>query len=107
MLKSLNFEVTEPLDCFTEKQKFNHKVSRTTRLPVSGQCDQKTWDVLVENSFILGDRLLYLSRPMLRGEDIAELQRSLGSLGFNPGKLTVSLVPTHKMQLNYFNETQV
>ena len=56
-------------------------------MPVSGQCDQKTWDVLVENSFILGDRLLYLSRPMLRGEDIAELQRSLGSLGFNPGKV--------------------
>ena len=33
MLKSLNFEVTEPLDCFTEKnKKFSHKVSRTTRV---------------------------------------------------------------------------
>ena len=88
MLKSLNFEVTEPLDCFTEKTKNSIiKFQEQRGLPVSGQCDQKTWDVLVENSFVLGDRLLYLSRPMLRGEDIAELQRSLGSLGFNPGKV--------------------
>ncbi|GIR37031.1 MAG: hypothetical protein CM15mP49_24160 [Actinomycetota bacterium] len=42
MLKSLNFEVTEPLDCFTEKTKNSIiKFQEQRGLPVSGQCDQK------------------------------------------------------------------
>jgi len=88
MLESLDFDVAEPFDCFTEKTKNSIMMFQKQRgLPTSGQCDQKTWDVLVENSYVLGDRLLYLTRPMLRGEDIAELQRSLGALGFNTGKV--------------------
>ncbi len=88
MLESLDFDVAEPFDCFTEETKNSIMMFQEQRgLPISGQCDQRTWDVLVENSYVLGDRLLYLSRPMLRGEDIAELQRSLGSLGFNAGKV--------------------
>mgnify|MGYP002885652497 FL=1 len=88
MLESLDFDIDEPLDCFTEKTRNSIKVFQEQRgLLISGRCDQKTWDVLVENSYVLGDRLLYLTRPMLRGEDIAELQRSLGALGFNPGKV--------------------
>ena len=88
MLESLDFDINEPLNCFTDQTKKSIKTFQKERgLPVSGRCDQKTWDVLVESSYVLGDRLLYLSRPMLRGEDIAELQRSLGALGFNTGKV--------------------
>jgi N-acetylmuramoyl-L-alanine amidase len=51
----------------------------------SAHCDDATWAALVEAGFGLGDRVLYLSRPMARGDDIAELQRRLGGLGFDAG----------------------
>src|SRR3954453_10791041 len=50
-------------------------------LPHTGVCDEATWRSLVEAGYRLGDRLLYLRSPMLRGDDVAELQRQLGTLG--------------------------
>jgi N-acetylmuramoyl-L-alanine amidase len=55
-------------------------------LDPTGVCDQTTWNALVEASYRLGDRALYHTRPMLRGDDIADLQRRLGSLGFDAGR---------------------
>jgi N-acetylmuramoyl-L-alanine amidase len=46
-----------------------------------------TWRALYEAGYRLGDRLLYLRRPMLRGEDVAELQSRLNGLGFDAGKV--------------------
>ncbi|HVN51734.1 MAG TPA: peptidoglycan-binding protein [Acidimicrobiales bacterium] len=57
------------------------------RLPATGICDQTTWTALVEAGYRPGDRLLYLRSPMLRGEDVAELQRALGALGFDAGRV--------------------
>ncbi len=45
-----------------------------------------TWRVLYEAGYRLGDRLLFLRRPMLRGEDVLELQLRLNALGFDAGK---------------------
>lgn len=45
-----------------------------------------TWRSLYEAGYRLGDRLLFLRRPMLRGEDVAELQVRLNNLGFDAGK---------------------
>jgi len=45
-------------------------------------CGSQTWNALVEAGYGLGDRLLYERRPMLRGDDVAELQTRLGDLGF-------------------------
>jgi N-acetylmuramoyl-L-alanine amidase len=45
-------------------------------------CGTQTWNALVEAGYRLGDRLLYERRPMLRGDDVAELQTRLGDLGF-------------------------
>lgn len=88
MLQALDFSIEEEPEVFSENtQDAITQFQEQRGLKISGLCDQNTWDVLVENSFVLGDRLLYLGRPMLRGEDIAELQRSLGGLGFNPGKV--------------------
>ncbi len=56
-------------------------------LRVDGICGRQTWNVLVEAGFQLGDRLLYLRTPMLRGDDVAELQQSLGALGFDAGRV--------------------
>jgi N-acetylmuramoyl-L-alanine amidase len=42
---------------------------------------------LVEAGYRPGDRLLYLRSPMIRGDDVAELQRALGALGFDAGRV--------------------
>lgn len=52
-----------------------------------GTCGDQTWSVLVEAGYRLGDRVLYLTQPMLRGDDVAELQRQLGALGFDAGRV--------------------
>jgi len=55
-------------------------------LRVDGICGRQTWSALVESGFTLGDRLLYLGERMLRGDDVAELQRRLNALGFDAGR---------------------
>ncbi|MGH9030782.1 MAG: peptidoglycan-binding protein [Acidimicrobiia bacterium] len=55
-------------------------------LAVDGICGRHTWAALVESGFSLGDRMLYARRPMLRGDDVAELQRRLNTLGFDAGR---------------------
>ena len=53
-------------------------------LVVDGICGPQTWGALVEADHRLGDRLLYYKAPMMRGDDVADLQRRLGQLGFDP-----------------------
>jgi N-acetylmuramoyl-L-alanine amidase len=55
-------------------------------LRVDGCCGPQTWAAVVESGYRLGDRLLYRHRPMLRGDDVAELQRRLNGLGFDAGR---------------------
>ncbi len=52
-----------------------------------GLLDEATSAALVEAGHRLGDRHLYLHSPMLRGDDIADLQLRLGSLGFDAGRI--------------------
>ena len=54
-------------------------------LPADGVVDHETWQMLVAASYRLGDRLLFRTRPMLRGEDVRELQLRLSRIGFDPG----------------------
>lgn len=56
-------------------------------LNVDGVCGRQTWSALVEAGYRLGDRLLYLRSPMLRGEDVHDLQLRLGALGFDAGRV--------------------
>ncbi|MDJ0953241.1 MAG: peptidoglycan-binding protein [Acidimicrobiia bacterium] len=46
-----------------------------------------TWRALVSAGFTLGSRILYHRVPMMRGDDVAELQRQLNSLGFDSGNV--------------------
>jgi N-acetylmuramoyl-L-alanine amidase len=56
-------------------------------LTVDGRCGAQTWSAVVEAGFGLGSRLLYRKTPMLRGDDVAELQRRLSRLGFDTGRV--------------------
>ncbi len=56
-------------------------------LPVDGIVGSDTWRALVDAGYRLGDRMLYHRVPMMRGDDVAELQARLNSLGFDTGKV--------------------
>lgn len=47
----------------------------------------------MEASWRLGDRLLHLSAPNMRGDDVSELQSALGRLGFDCGRVDGILGP--------------
>ena len=56
-------------------------------LPTDGIVGPETWRVLYEAGYKLGDRILYLRRPMFRGDDVADLQSRLNVLGFDSGQI--------------------
>ena len=60
---------------------------RSRGLAQDGVVGPDSWRALVEAGYRLGDRLLYHRRPMMRGEDVADLQRQLSALGFDAGKV--------------------
>jgi N-acetylmuramoyl-L-alanine amidase len=53
----------------------------------TGIVDEETYKRLIYESFSLGDRVLYLHYPFLRGRDVLELQKILKNFGFNPGPI--------------------
>jgi N-acetylmuramoyl-L-alanine amidase len=53
---------------------------------VDGVVGPDTWSELVEASWRLGDRVLYLKQPPTRGDDVATLQARLNALGFDAGR---------------------
>lgn len=55
-------------------------------LAVDGKVGDATLRELEENSLKLGDRLLRLTSPGMRGDDVLVLQASLNALGFSSGK---------------------
>ncbi len=71
-------------------------------LAADGIVGPDTWRALYEASYLLGDRLLHYRRPMLRGDDVAELQRQLNALGFDAGKVDGIFGPdTHRALIDF------
>jgi N-acetylmuramoyl-L-alanine amidase len=60
---------------------------RRRGLRIDGIVGSLTWERLVEAGHRLGDRVLSTSAPLLRGDDVAELQERLAALGFDPGRV--------------------
>ena len=56
-----------------------------TGLPATEEVTDKVWAALVDASYNLGDRTLYLRMPYFHGHDVLELQQALGALGFFHG----------------------
>ncbi len=60
---------------------------------VSGICDEDTWKAVVEAGWRLGDRLLMLAAPNMRGDDVSDLQALLARIGFDCGRVDGILGP--------------
>ena len=56
-----------------------------SRIPKVDYVNEEVWKELVNATYSLGDRSLYLRMPFFRGADCKELQHILGTLGFSPG----------------------
>lgn len=54
-------------------------------LTSDGNVDQNIWSKLVDESYELGDRVLYLRLPFFHGKDVRVLQSALSALGFATG----------------------
>lgn len=83
-----------------------HEFQSQRRLIVDGICGPQTWAALVEADNRLGDRMLYLRSPMTRGEDVTELQRRLGSLGFDAGWVDGIFGPDTEAAVRDFQHNQ-
>jgi len=55
-------------------------------LSEDGAVGPETWAALVDATFRLGDRLLYLRFPYFHGQDVRVLQGALNALGFSCGQ---------------------
>jgi N-acetylmuramoyl-L-alanine amidase len=71
-------------------------------LEPSGVCDKETWAALVESGYRVGDRFLYLQNPMLRGEDVTQLQLAISALGFDAGRVDGIFGPATRRALAEF-----
>ncbi len=56
-------------------------------LSPTGWVDEETWQRLGESRWSLGQRILFLRSPHLRGADVARLQAALNRLGFDCGRV--------------------
>ena len=61
------------------------KFCKMAALPEARCVNENTWLELVNATYSLGDRSLYLRMPFFKGADCKELQHVLGTLGFSPG----------------------
>jgi peptidoglycan hydrolase-like protein with peptidoglycan-binding domain len=65
----------------------------TRGLAADGLVGDDTWSALVDASFTLGDRMLYLRVPHFHGHDVLVLQQALTVLGFGNGRLDAIFGP--------------
>jgi N-acetylmuramoyl-L-alanine amidase len=102
-LVAISFLPTSDNDIFDDETvAFVESFQRSRGLPLTGVVDAVTYERLGEASWQLGQRLLYATRPMLRGDDVAELQVLLAQLGFNPGRIDGIFGPNTAVALGEF-----
>ncbi|MGH3665058.1 MAG: N-acetylmuramoyl-L-alanine amidase [Egibacteraceae bacterium] len=78
------------------------RFQRERGLPADGIVGPETWRSLVEAGWSLGDRLLWHSRRMMRGDDVRELQHRLNQLGFHAGPEDGILGPLGRAAIEEF-----
>jgi N-acetylmuramoyl-L-alanine amidase len=86
-LRALKLSVEDEAGYFGESTKRALREFQQERgIIVDGIVGPHTWDELVEASWRLGDRALYLRVPVIRGDDVLTLQSRLNALGFDAGR---------------------
>lgn len=86
-LRALGFEIGDEAGSFgSETKKAVRAFQQQRHILIDGIVGPHTWEELVEASWRLGDRTLYLRRPALRGDDVRTLQSRLNALGFDAGR---------------------
>ena len=86
-LRGLGYEIPDETGVFSAGTKKAVRAFQQERHTlIDGIVGPHTWDELVEASWRLGDRTLYLRRPALRGDDVRTLQTRLNALGFDSGR---------------------
>lgn len=73
-------------------------------LEVDGIVGEETWRELVEATYSLGDRLLYLRSPFFHGDDVRELQKHLNKLGFFIGPVDGVFGPVTEKEVRDFQK---
>ncbi|MEZ5321402.1 MAG: peptidoglycan-binding protein [Microthrixaceae bacterium] len=87
-LAALGFlDETDDESCDEKTDQAIRSFQESRGLDVTGTCDEETWEELTEAERMFGLRPLYLTDPMLRGDDVSALQLQLGILGFNAGRV--------------------
>ena len=88
-LTSLGFTIDKPE---LSEKRFGDSTAAAVRsfcaakdLPAGDEVDTACWTALVDASYKLGDRTLYLRLPNFHGADVEALQRALNTLGFACG----------------------
>lgn len=105
-LTQCGFVAVDPIGIFGPSTRSQLRgFQRKNGVDPTGICDSNTWQLLVESHWNLGDRLLYLKTPMMRGNDVAQLQGRLSWLGFDAGAVdgvfgTGTLNAVTEFQLN-------
>lgn len=85
-LENLGFACPDDTGIFDKATEAAVRAFQQVRgLPSDGIVGEDTWRTLVGASVRLGDRMLYVTRPLLYGDDVRELQRRLSRLGFDSG----------------------
>ena len=86
-LRSLGLPVEDESGCFGKSTAAAVRSFQQRRaMLVDGLVGPQTWSALVEASWRLGDRTLYLKHPAMRGDDVSALQARLNALGFDAGR---------------------
>ena len=86
-LRSVGLDIHDETGIFGPSTKQAVRTFQQRRdILVDGIVGPQTWSELVEASWRLGDRQLYLKHPLMRGDDILSLQSQLNALGFDAGR---------------------
>ena len=73
-------------------------------LALAAEVDSACWSVLVDESYTLGSRTLYLRLPNFHGADVRTLQEALTVLGFSCGGVDGTFGPRTESAVKQFQE---
>lgn len=86
-LRSLGIDIDDDTGTFGPSTRQGVRIFQQRReILADGIVGPQTWSELVEASWRLGDRSLYLRHPPLRGDDVVALQAQMNALGFDAGR---------------------